>query len=40
MLQSETAKDSKLLLLSRMIHEGWPEKMTECPKELFPYWTN
>ena len=33
MLQRESAKDPELLLLSKMIHEGWPEQMTECSKE-------
>ena len=37
-IQEETAKDTSLSALSAIIAKGWPEKRSECPAHLHPYW--
>lgn len=37
-LREETAKDLKLNVLMEVIHQGWPEKMNDLPKEIRPFW--
>lgn len=34
-LRTETAKNPKLSALKEIIHQGWPEKCQELPKDLF-----
>lgn len=38
-LKTETKSDAVLSKLSRTIHEGWPQKCSELPAELRPFWT-
>jgi hypothetical protein len=37
-IQEETMKDTTLSVLCKIISEGWPEKRSECPAYLHPYW--
>ena len=37
-IQEETMKDTTLSVLCKIIAEGWPEKRSECPTYLHPYW--
>ena len=35
----ETARDSTLYGLARLIHEGWPDTLQEVPRDLREYWS-
>ncbi|XP_056144370.1 uncharacterized protein LOC130119799 [Lampris incognitus] len=36
-LHTETAEDPKLSVLKELIHQGWPEKIQDLPKDLHAY---
>ncbi len=37
-LRTESAKDLKLSALKEIIHQGWPDKIQDLPKDLRSYW--
>ena len=37
-IQEETAKDTTLSALRKVIMSGWPEKRSGCPAYLYAYW--
>ncbi|KAL0148840.1 hypothetical protein M9458_055849 [Cirrhinus mrigala] len=37
-LRTETAKDPKLSALKEIIHQGWPDRIQDLPKDLRNYW--
>uniref|UniRef100_A0A8C2EQ68 Gypsy retrotransposon integrase-like protein 1 n=1 Tax=Cyprinus carpio TaxID=7962 RepID=A0A8C2EQ68_CYPCA len=37
-LRMETAKDPKLSALKEIIHQGWPDRIQDLPKDLRSYW--
>ena len=37
-LHEATAKDHKLQLLAKIVHEGWPPTIKDCPHSIQSYW--
>ena len=37
-IQQEGEKDEEIILLKKIIYEGWPHTRAECPPRLLPYW--
>ena len=39
LFRKETKRDSELVTVMKIVQEGWPEHMKECPKEAKEYFT-
>ena len=38
LIKTATKTDPQMQLLSKVIHEGWPNDRSECPKQLLDFW--
>ena len=38
-VRKATAEDATMKILQSVIQNGWPDKISEAPKEIQPFWT-